>query len=106
MILSFSLSLSLNIYYNLIIKYSPEYKFSSPKIGVTLDIPDSYNYRKEMLTSLCEYGKKWILLTMTHAPSETRSSLQVMMLLFIIIIIINLFHTNYSQNIETIFFLY
>nr|CAG8453226.1 5703_t:CDS:10 [Entrophospora candida] len=57
-------------------EYSPEYKFSSPKVGVTLDIPDSYNYRREMLSSLCEYGRKWILLAMMQTPSEIRILLQ------------------------------
>ncbi|GES90544.1 phosphatidylinositol 4-kinase [Rhizophagus clarus] len=57
-------------------EYSPVYTFTSPKVGVSLDLPDDYNYRREILSRLCENSKKWITVAMTRAPSEIRGLLE------------------------------
>ncbi|KAG9304177.1 hypothetical protein G9A89_019739 [Geosiphon pyriformis] len=51
-------------------EYSPIYTFTSLKAGITLELPDSYSYRKEMLSSLCENVRKWLSTTMSHATME------------------------------------
>ena len=58
-------------------KYSPIYTFTSLKVGVSLDLPDDYNYRREILSILCENSKKWITVAMSRAPSEIRGLLEV-----------------------------
>jgi len=58
-------------------KYSPTYTFTSPQVGVSLDLPDDYNYRREILSRLCENSKKWLTAAMTRAPSEIRGLLEV-----------------------------
>ncbi|CAG8472314.1 2360_t:CDS:10 [Dentiscutata erythropus] len=57
-------------------EYSPTYTFISVKVGVTLDLPDSYIYRREVLSQLCEHAKKWLSLAMTRAPLEIRGLLE------------------------------
>ncbi|CAG8512007.1 16686_t:CDS:10 [Gigaspora margarita] len=57
-------------------EYSPTYTFISVKVGVTLDLPDSYIYRREVLSQLCENAKKWLSLAMARAPLEVRGLLE------------------------------
>ena len=54
------------------------YTFTSHKVGVSLDLPDDYNYRREILSILCENSKKWITVAMSRAPSEIRGLLEVL----------------------------
>lgn len=58
-------------------KYSPVYTFTSPKVGVSIDLTDDYNYRREILSRLCENSKKWLTVAMSRAPSEIRGLLEV-----------------------------
>ncbi|CAG8444257.1 12972_t:CDS:10 [Acaulospora morrowiae] len=57
-------------------EYSPVFAFPSVKVGVTLYLSDSYDYRKEMLTRLCESSKKWFLMAISRAPYEVRGLLE------------------------------
>ncbi|CAG8523919.1 21705_t:CDS:10, partial [Racocetra persica] len=57
-------------------EYSPTYTFISVKVGVTLDLPDSYTYRREILSQLCENARKWLSFVMARAPSEIRGLLE------------------------------
>ncbi|CAI2164532.1 12975_t:CDS:10 [Funneliformis geosporum] len=57
-------------------EYSPTYTFVSSKVGVSLDLPDDYNYRREILSRLCENSKKWLTAVMTRVPSEIRGLLE------------------------------
>ncbi|CAG8438698.1 9725_t:CDS:10 [Diversispora eburnea] len=57
-------------------EYSPIYTFTSIKVGVTLNLTDSYTYRREMLSRLCENSKKWLSIAMARAPSEIRGLLE------------------------------
>ncbi|CAG8689893.1 17249_t:CDS:10, partial [Rhizophagus irregularis] len=57
-------------------EYSPVYTFTSPKVGVSLDLTDDYNYRREILSRLCENSKKWLTVAMSRAPSEIRGLLE------------------------------
>ncbi|CAG8611324.1 9214_t:CDS:10 [Cetraspora pellucida] len=57
-------------------EYSPIYTFISVKVGVTLDLPDSYAYRREILSQLCENARKWLSFVMARAPSEIRGLLE------------------------------
>ncbi|CAG8615185.1 6660_t:CDS:10, partial [Paraglomus brasilianum] len=41
-------------------EYSPTYTFSIPKFGITIEFTDSYAYRREVLSRLCENGRKWL----------------------------------------------
>ncbi|CAG8502818.1 1116_t:CDS:10, partial [Ambispora leptoticha] len=57
-------------------EYSPVYTFSSLKVGVTLEFPDTYSYRREMLSSLCENAKKWLTNAMLLAPLDIRGIIE------------------------------
>ncbi|CAG8516675.1 5515_t:CDS:10 [Ambispora gerdemannii] len=57
-------------------EYSPVYTFRSPKVGVTLEFPDTCNYRREMLSSLCENAKKWLTGAMSLAPLDIRGIIE------------------------------
>ncbi|CAG8451375.1 73_t:CDS:10 [Funneliformis mosseae] len=57
-------------------EYSPTYTYVSPKVEVSLDLPDDYNYRREILSRLCENSKKWLTAAMTRVPSEIRGLLE------------------------------
>ncbi|KAL0081209.1 hypothetical protein J3Q64DRAFT_1850940 [Phycomyces blakesleeanus] len=57
-------------------EYSPQYYFTSKKVGVTLELGDSYSYRKEICSRLYESAKKWLLIAIDRAPLETSGLLQ------------------------------
>lgn len=52
------------------------YEFTSPKVGVALELGDSYIYRKEICATLYESSKKWLLLAVNRAPMELNGLLQ------------------------------
>ncbi|RUP48544.1 hypothetical protein BC936DRAFT_144422, partial [Jimgerdemannia flammicorona] len=57
-------------------EYCPVYEFTSPKVGVTLEIGDSYTYRKDICAVFYESSKKWLLLAVNRAPMELNGLLQ------------------------------
>ncbi|KAL1922497.1 uncharacterized protein VTP21DRAFT_10036 [Calcarisporiella thermophila] len=57
-------------------EYCPRYQFTSPRMGVTLDLGDSYTFRREMLTRLCDATRHWLLKAMNHAPLTVSGLLQ------------------------------
>ncbi|CAG8442864.1 12657_t:CDS:10, partial [Acaulospora colombiana] len=57
-------------------EYSPVYTFSSVRVGVTLYLTDSYDYRREMLTHLYENSRKWLSMAITRVPHEIRGLLE------------------------------
>ncbi|KAF9427764.1 phosphatidylinositol-4- kinase, partial [Podila epigama] len=57
-------------------EYSPVYTFTSAKVGVTIDLPDSYPYRHELLSTFVELTRKWIAAAMANSPQEVDALLQ------------------------------
>ncbi|ORZ04544.1 hypothetical protein BCR41DRAFT_313029 [Lobosporangium transversale] len=57
-------------------EYCPIYSFTSSKVGVTIDLPDSYPYRRELLTKFVELTRKWINAAMANSPQEVDALLQ------------------------------
>ncbi|KAF9436833.1 phosphatidylinositol-4- kinase [Entomortierella beljakovae] len=57
-------------------EYCPIYSFTSKRVGVTLDLPDSYPYRRELLTNFVEVTRKWIAAAMASSPQEVDALLQ------------------------------
>ncbi|KAF8932770.1 phosphatidylinositol-4- kinase [Dissophora ornata] len=57
-------------------EYCPIYSFTSSKVGVTIDLPDSYPYRRELLSKFVELTRKWIGAAMANSPQEVDALLQ------------------------------
>ncbi|KAI1320618.1 phosphatidylinositol-4- kinase [Mortierella claussenii] len=57
-------------------EYCPIYSFTSSKVGVTIDLPDSYPYRRELLTKFVDLTRKWIGAAMANSPQEVDALLQ------------------------------
>ncbi|KAI8359377.1 hypothetical protein B0O80DRAFT_382166 [Mortierella sp. GBAus27b] len=57
-------------------EYCPNYTFKSSKVDVTIDLPDSYPYRRELLTKFVELTRKWIEASMANSPQEVDALLQ------------------------------
>ncbi|KAG0096965.1 phosphatidylinositol-4- kinase [Podila epicladia] len=57
-------------------EYCPNYTFTSPKVGVTINVPDSYPYRRELLSKFVEITRKWIAAAMAGSPQEVDALLQ------------------------------
>ncbi|KAF9381697.1 phosphatidylinositol-4- kinase [Podila verticillata] len=57
-------------------EYCPIYTFTSPKVGVTIDLPDSYPYRRELLSKFVDLTRKWIAAAMASSPQEVDALLQ------------------------------
>ncbi|KAF9116746.1 phosphatidylinositol-4- kinase [Mortierella sp. AM989] len=57
-------------------EYCPVYSFTSSKVGVTIDLPDSYPYRRELLTKFVDVTRKWIAAAMANSPQEVDALLQ------------------------------
>lgn len=57
-------------------EYNPTYTFKSPRVKVSIHLPDSYAYRRQLLNKLCESAKKWILISYSAAPLEVAGLLQ------------------------------
>ncbi|KAG0005415.1 phosphatidylinositol-4- kinase [Entomortierella chlamydospora] len=57
-------------------EYCPTYSFTSHKVGVTIDLPDSYPYRRELLTKFVDITRKWIAAAMANSPQEVDALLQ------------------------------
>ncbi|KAG9323613.1 hypothetical protein KVV02_006902 [Mortierella alpina] len=57
-------------------EYCPVYSFTSTKVGVTIDLPDSYPYRRELLSKFVDLTRKWIGAAMANSPQEVDALLQ------------------------------
>ncbi|KAF9168827.1 phosphatidylinositol-4- kinase [Mortierella sp. AD011] len=57
-------------------EYCPVYTFTSPMIDVTLSLPDSYPYRRELLAKFVDLTRKWIASAMANSPQEVDALLQ------------------------------
>ncbi|KAF8978635.1 phosphatidylinositol-4- kinase [Entomortierella lignicola] len=57
-------------------EYCPIYSFTSSKVGVTIDLPDSYPYRRELLTKFVDITRRWIAAAMANSPQEVDALLQ------------------------------
>lgn len=57
-------------------EYYPTFRFTSPRVGVTIELGDSFTYRKEICAHMYEIGKKWLQNSMDRAPMEINGILQ------------------------------
>ncbi|KAI8369570.1 uncharacterized protein BYT42DRAFT_503440 [Radiomyces spectabilis] len=57
-------------------EYCPVFHFKSVKIDFTLEIGDTFSYRKELCTKFYQSAKKWLGLAMDRAPMEVNGLLQ------------------------------
>ncbi|KAI9473756.1 MAG: hypothetical protein EXX96DRAFT_596776 [Benjaminiella poitrasii] len=57
-------------------EYYPSFHFTSPRVGVTIELGDSYSYRKDICAHMYENGKKWLQISMDRAPMEINGLLQ------------------------------
>ncbi|CDS12547.1 hypothetical protein LRAMOSA04741 [Lichtheimia ramosa] len=57
-------------------EYSPTFHFTSTRVNVTLELGDSYAYRRDICTRLYESAKKWLRISMDRAPLEINGLLQ------------------------------
>ncbi|KAF9919852.1 phosphatidylinositol-4- kinase [Linnemannia zychae] len=57
-------------------EYCPTYSFTSTKVNVTINLPDSYPYRRELLTKFVELTRRWIAVAMENSPQEVDALLQ------------------------------
>ncbi|KAG1141414.1 hypothetical protein G6F38_008437 [Rhizopus arrhizus] len=51
-------------------EYCPTFQFTSQRVNVTIEIGDSFAYRKEVCSHMYENGKKWLLVSIDRAPME------------------------------------
>ncbi|KAK9727777.1 phosphatidylinositol-4- kinase [Basidiobolus ranarum] len=57
-------------------EYSPVYNFTSEKVNITLDLPDAYGYRQDLLTQLCRLAKQWLSIAHQCSPLEIEGLLK------------------------------
>ncbi|KAI7904652.1 uncharacterized protein BX663DRAFT_431102 [Cokeromyces recurvatus] len=57
-------------------EYCPTFHFTSTRVGVTIELGDSYSYRKDICAHMYENGKKWLQVSMDRAPMEINGLLQ------------------------------
>ncbi|KAI7828997.1 hypothetical protein BC939DRAFT_393774 [Gamsiella multidivaricata] len=57
-------------------EYCPIYSFTSSMVDVTVSLPDSYPYRREVLTKFVDLARKWIAAAMANSPQEVDALLQ------------------------------
>ncbi|KAI8067784.1 hypothetical protein BC940DRAFT_340507 [Gongronella butleri] len=57
-------------------EYSPVYKYTSKRIDVSIQLGDSYTYRKDLCQHLYESARKWLHLAVDRAPLEMAGLLQ------------------------------
>ncbi|KAI8595057.1 hypothetical protein EDD21DRAFT_56808 [Dissophora ornata] len=57
-------------------EYCPAYSFTSSMVDVTINLPDSYTYRRELLTKFVDLTRKWIAAAMANSPQEVDALLQ------------------------------
>lgn len=52
------------------------FHFTSKRAQVTIELGDSYTYRKEVCTRLYQSARKWLQLALARAPNEVSAHLQ------------------------------
>ncbi|KAG0346277.1 phosphatidylinositol-4- kinase, partial [Podila humilis] len=57
-------------------EYCPIYTFTSTKVGVTIDLPDSYPYRRDLLSKFVDLTRRWVAAAMATSPQEVDALLQ------------------------------
>ncbi|KAH9071165.1 hypothetical protein EDB83DRAFT_2366879 [Lactarius deliciosus] len=57
-------------------EYNPIYEFHSDRVDITLQLPDDYKIRDEILVNLLRNSSRWFELALSRAPMELRSTLQ------------------------------
>ncbi|KAI8081307.1 uncharacterized protein BX664DRAFT_340096 [Halteromyces radiatus] len=57
-------------------EYKPVYQFTSKLAKVTIELVDSFSYRRKLCTQLCDYATRWLSLSMECCPLEINGLLQ------------------------------
>ncbi|KAI9508312.1 hypothetical protein F5148DRAFT_1275830 [Russula earlei] len=57
-------------------EYNPVYEFHSDRVAITLQLPDDYKIRDEILVNLQRNSSRWFELALSRAPMELQSTLQ------------------------------
>ncbi|KAI8370194.1 hypothetical protein BD560DRAFT_329659 [Blakeslea trispora] len=57
-------------------EYYPTFHFTSSRVGVTIELGDSFVYRRNLCSHMYENGKKWLQLSMDRTPMEINGLLQ------------------------------
>ncbi|ORY06106.1 hypothetical protein K493DRAFT_252236 [Basidiobolus meristosporus CBS 931.73] len=57
-------------------EYSPVYNFTSERVNITLDLPDAYGYRQDLLTQLCRLARQWLSIAHQSSPLEIEGLLK------------------------------
>ncbi|KAH9981001.1 hypothetical protein BGW80DRAFT_1501409 [Lactifluus volemus] len=57
-------------------EYNPTYEFYSDRADITLQLPDDYKIRDEILVNLQRNASRWFELGLSRAPMELQSTLQ------------------------------
>ncbi|ORX92254.1 hypothetical protein K493DRAFT_377181 [Basidiobolus meristosporus CBS 931.73] len=57
-------------------EYSPVYNFTSERVNITLNLPDAYGYRQDLLTQLCCLAKQWLSIAHQSSPLEIEGILK------------------------------
>ncbi|KAG0006350.1 phosphatidylinositol-4- kinase [Modicella reniformis] len=57
-------------------EYCPVYTFTSDMVDVTINVPDSYPYRRELLAKFADLTRRWIAAAMANSPQEVDALLQ------------------------------
>ncbi|KAI7875421.1 hypothetical protein K492DRAFT_168123 [Lichtheimia hyalospora FSU 10163] len=57
-------------------EYTSVYQFTSERAGITLEISDYQAYRQELCSTLYDYGKRWLIISMDMACKEVTGLLQ------------------------------
>ncbi len=59
------------------LQYNPVYELYSDRVDISLQLPDDYKIRDEILVNLQRNSAKWFELALSRAPMELQSTLQV-----------------------------
>ncbi|CAO3599597.1 unnamed protein product [Absidia cylindrospora] len=57
-------------------EYKPLYYFTSKRANVTIELIDSFEYRRKACNKLCECAKTWLMLSLDCCPLEINGLLQ------------------------------
>ncbi|KAI8990926.1 hypothetical protein BDF20DRAFT_992408 [Mycotypha africana] len=57
-------------------EYNPVYQFTSARVNVTIELGDSYTYRKEVCAKLFESARHWLQIALSRASIEVSGLLQ------------------------------
>lgn len=79
-------------------QYNPIYEFHSDRVDITLQLPDDYKIRDEILVNLLRNSSRWFELALGRAPMELRSTLQAFIPLLCTTPKLITFHRNTLQS--------